>query len=257
MGGLTARAAVLDTWPAACPWVSLTLMSSGPAAIEAGQRARIRLLLEVLPVMGKEAVWREMHKLEGRAEAPPEVAAFLHRRWLTTTDAQLLTTGRQLIGEPDRVDELAGVPLPVLLLSGTSDYAWPVPWQDDMARRLAGRRVVIPGCDHSPNVEDPAATAQALLAGHGRHRVTQGDALVEGGEHAEFDLPAEGGLADQQAGHRTGGVHVVVGEHPDGLQLVVIEQVGVDDQDGDTAPLGVLGGRRVGGLRDQRRAGKA
>jgi pimeloyl-ACP methyl ester carboxylesterase len=164
MGGLTARAAVLNTWPSAQPWASLTLMSSGPAAIEEGQQARIRLLGEVLPVLGKEAVWRELQKLEERAEAPPEVAAFLHRRWVTTTDAQLLTTGRQLIDEPDRVAELAAVPLPILVLSGTSDYAWPAPWQDDMARRLAARRVVIPGCDHSPNVEDPGATARALVA---------------------------------------------------------------------------------------------
>ncbi|WP_329311352.1 alpha/beta fold hydrolase [Streptomyces sp. NBC_01262] len=163
-GGLTARAAVLHTWPSAQPWASLTLMSSGPAAIEEGQQARIRLLGEVLPILGKEAVWREMQKLEERAEAPPEVAAFLHRRWVTTRDAQLLATGRQLIDEPDRVAELAAVPLPILVLSGTSDYAWPVPWQDDMARRLAARRVVIPGCDHSPSVEDPGATAQALVA---------------------------------------------------------------------------------------------
>ena len=164
MGGLTARAAVLDTWPAACPWASLTLMSSGPAAIEEGQRDRIRLLVELLPVLGKEVVWKEMQKQEERAEVRPEIADFLHRRWMSTKDAQLLTTGRQLIAESDRVTELAAVPLPVLVLSGTSDYAWPGTLQDDMARRLAARRVVIQGGDHSPNVEAPAATAEALVA---------------------------------------------------------------------------------------------
>ena len=48
-----------------------------------------------------------------------------------------------------------------------------------------------------------------------------------------------------------GGVHVVVGEHADGLELGVVEQVGfVDDQDGGAAAFGVLGGeqrRRPGG----------
>lgn len=163
MGGLTARAAVLDAGPGAGPWSSLTLMSSGPAAIEDGRRDRIRLLVELLPVLGKDVVWKEMQQRDERPEAAPEVADFLHRRWMTTTDAQLLTTGRQLLGEPDRVAELAAVRLPVLVLSGTSDYAWPVPWQDDMARRLAARRVVIQGAEHSPNAEAPAPTAQALI----------------------------------------------------------------------------------------------
>lgn len=168
MGGLTARAAVLDAWPGmgtgARPWASLTLMSSGPAAIDKGQRDRIRLLVDFLPVLGKDVVWKEMQRREERPEAPPEVAEFLHHRWMTTMDAQLLTTGRQLLSETDRVAELAALQLPVLVLSGTSDYAWPVPWQDDMARRLAARRVVIPGGEHSPNVEAPAATARALVS---------------------------------------------------------------------------------------------
>ena len=44
----------------------------------------------------------------------------------------------------------------------------------------------------------------------------------------------------------------MVGEHPDRLQLGVVEQVRlVDHQDGCPAPLGVLDGQRGGGLRDQ------
>ena len=43
----------------------------------------------------------------------------------------------------------------------------------------------------------------------------------------------------------------MVGEQADGLELVVIEQVGlVDDDDGGAAALGVFGGERVGGLRE-------
>ena len=44
----------------------------------------------------------------------------------------------------------------------------------------------------------------------------------------------------------------MVGEHPDRLQLGVLEQVRlVDHQDGCSAPLGLLDGQRAGGLRDQ------
>ena len=165
MGALIARRAVLAAAP---PWASLTLMGSGPATVQPEQQKRVRLLVEWLPVLGKEALWQEMQKSprseQAAAELPSDVAEFLHRRWLNTASEQLTTTGRQLIAEPDRVAELAAVPIPKLVLSGSDDYAWPVPWQDSMAARLAADRTIIEGADHSPNVERPTETARALLA---------------------------------------------------------------------------------------------
>ncbi|WP_078629887.1 alpha/beta fold hydrolase [Streptomyces sp. NRRL WC-3744] len=163
MGALVARAAVLSC-AAPCPWVSLTLMSSGPAAVRPAQQKRVRLLIDLLPVLSKETLWHEMRKEEVRdAELPPEVADFLHRRWLNTVPEQLMATGRRLVTEPDRVAELAVVPLPKLVLSGANDYAWPVHWQTDMATRLAADHVIIQGADHSPQVERPEQTADALI----------------------------------------------------------------------------------------------
>jgi hypothetical protein len=74
------------------------------------------------------------------AELPADVAQFLHRRWLNTVAEQLTATGRQLLTEPDQVAELAAIPIPKRVLSGSDDYAWPVPWQDTMAHRLAAVR---------------------------------------------------------------------------------------------------------------------
>ncbi|WP_431951055.1 alpha/beta fold hydrolase [Actinacidiphila sp. bgisy167] len=169
MGGLVARAAVLAAHDGggALPWASLTLMSSGPAAIEPAQQARTKLLLEALSSMDMEGVWRAMRELdaedlEGTARASGAVEEFLHRRWLATVPEQLIVTGRQLIDEPDRVAELAAVPLPKLVLSGAVDYAWPLPWLDAMAERLGARRVVVEDAEHSPNAEQPARTARAL-----------------------------------------------------------------------------------------------
>jgi len=42
--------------------------------------------------------------------------------------------------------------------------------------------------------------AGGLLAGHGGHRVAQGDALLQGGQDGEFHGAAQGGLADEQGG---------------------------------------------------------
>ncbi|MEE1927707.1 alpha/beta fold hydrolase [Streptomyces sp. TRM 70351] len=165
LGGLIARAAVLRRAAAFC---SLTLMSSGPAAVSPLQRQRVRMLTEALTAWDMAGVWERMRALDppeaADARTPPEVAAFLRERWMATVPAQLTATGRILTGEPDRVAELAAVGPRAHVLSGAADYAWPVPLMDDMARRLGARRTVIEGAEHSPNAERPARTAAALAA---------------------------------------------------------------------------------------------
>jgi pimeloyl-ACP methyl ester carboxylesterase len=163
LGGLITRAAVLLD---AGPFRSLTVLSSGPGAIETSQQSRVRMLIDALGSLAMEDVWRAMRELDppeaADAETPPEIGAFLHRRWLNTVPEQLMATGRQMLAEPDRVAQLARTGLPVHVVSGALDYAWPVPSMDDMARRLSARRTVIEGAEHSPNVERPEKTAEAL-----------------------------------------------------------------------------------------------
>ncbi|CAL9521222.1 2-succinyl-6-hydroxy-2,4-cyclohexadiene-1-carboxylate synthase [Streptomyces sp. enrichment culture] len=164
LGGQIARAAVLLDHS---PFLSLTLVSSGPARISVSQQQRVKLLRDALAVMTMEEVWETM-----QAMGPPEEAggpargaadeARLRLRWLGTRPAQLLATGRQLCTEPDRVAELAAVPLPFHVVSGERDDTWPVPLLDDMAVRLRARRTVVPGAEHSPNTDRPLPTARAL-----------------------------------------------------------------------------------------------
>ncbi|WP_405863245.1 alpha/beta hydrolase [Streptomyces sp. NBC_01515] len=166
-GGHIARAAVLLD---PTPFVSLTLMSSGPAEISASQQQRVKLLRDALAVMSMAEVWDAIQAMDAPEETETGGAldeglddrADLRRRWLGTKPAQLLATGRQLCVEPDRVAELAAVPLPVHVLSGSRDDTWPVPLLDDMAVRLKARRTVIARAEHSPNTDQPAATAQAI-----------------------------------------------------------------------------------------------
>jgi pimeloyl-ACP methyl ester carboxylesterase len=164
LGGQIARAAVLLD---RSPFRSLTLMSSGPAQISDSQQQRVKLLRDALAVMSMPEVWEAI-----QAMGPPEEVGGpsvgvgdpdqLRRRWLGTKPAQLLATGRQLCTEPDRVAELAAVPLPFHVLSGAHDDTWPVPLLDGMAVRLGARRTVVPGAEHSPNAEQPLPTARAL-----------------------------------------------------------------------------------------------
>ncbi|MFI6377636.1 alpha/beta fold hydrolase [Streptomyces sp. NPDC050546] len=163
-GGQIARAAVLLDH---APFLSLTLVSSGPAEISVSQQQRVKLLRDALAVMSMEEVWEAI-----QAMGPPEEVGGpargigdqdqLRRRWLGNKPAQLRATGRQLCTEPDRVSELAAVPLPFHVLSGAHDDTWPVAILDDMALRLHAHRTVITGAEHSPNADRPLPMARAL-----------------------------------------------------------------------------------------------
>ncbi|WP_407560969.1 alpha/beta fold hydrolase [Streptomyces sp. 184] len=166
LGGHIARAAVLRADPRT--FSSLTLLSCGPGIVCDEQQSRAKLLGDALTKYDMESVWQAIRAFDP-PEAPDagtsaEVDDFLHRRWLGTSPAQLIATGRQLCEEPDRTAELAALPLPVHVLTGASDYVWPVTQMDGMARRLGARRTVVDGADHSPNVDRPAETAAALAA---------------------------------------------------------------------------------------------
>ncbi|MEV6055347.1 alpha/beta hydrolase [Streptomyces sp. NPDC052107] len=166
LGGQISRAAVLLDH---APFQSLTLMASGPAQISEPQQQRVKLLRDTLAVMTMGQVWDAMRAMETPEET--ETAALdgglddrddLQRRWLSTKPAQLIATGRQLCAEPDRVTELAALSLPFHVLSGARDDTWPLPLLDDMAVRLNARRTVIENAEHSPNTDQPLATARAI-----------------------------------------------------------------------------------------------
>ncbi|MGW5254531.1 alpha/beta fold hydrolase [Streptomyces sp. NPDC004012] len=173
LGGQIARAAVLLD---ASPFVSLTLMASGPAEISVPQQLRVKQLREALTLLDMAQVWDAIQAMDppGEADASDIDEGLadgedLRRRWLANSPAQLLATGRQLCEEPDRVAELAAVGLPVHVLSGDRDDTWPIPLLDDMAARLGARRTVVPHAEHSPNTDRPEPTAEALAAFWDRH----------------------------------------------------------------------------------------
>ncbi|MFD5627272.1 alpha/beta fold hydrolase [Streptomyces sp. NPDC127072] len=166
LGGQIARAAVLMD---PLPFVSLTLIASGPAEISPSQQQRVKLLRDALAVMDMAQVWEAIQAMEppedtdtGDLDTGLDDRADLRRRWLGNSPAQLIATGRQLCTEPDRVAELAALPLPKHVLSGDEDNTWPLPLLDDMAVRLDARRTVVRGSEHSPNTDQPRETARAL-----------------------------------------------------------------------------------------------
>lgn len=163
-GGLVARAAVLA---GADLFASLVLMDSGPAALGGARAERIELMRPLLPELGVAGIYAASEALAasepGHVPDPPELAAFMQRRFVAGSAAMLAGMGEAILAESDRVDELAAAGLPVLVLFGSDDDAWSPQLQREMARRLGARHVEIDGAAHSPAVENPPATAAALI----------------------------------------------------------------------------------------------
>jgi pimeloyl-ACP methyl ester carboxylesterase len=163
-GGLVARAAVLQ---APAQFRSLVLMDSGPAAL-GGERAELISHLEpLLAEIGVDGVYELADSIYAArpdyVAPPPELADLLRERFLAGSPAMLQGMGRALRFELDRVDELAALELPTLVIYGACDDAWLPAVQDAMASRLGAAVAVIPDAAHSPAVENPAPTARALI----------------------------------------------------------------------------------------------
>ena len=143
-------------------WRSLSLLCTGPGALGDSPTRPLRNLADALltvPLL-------ELHRIGERAAdapRPPEIAAFLERRFVAISPDSLRAMTLHLLEAPDRVAEVAATGLPVWVGYGELDDAWPLAAQADMAHRLGVEPTVLPGLGHSPGVEDPAALAAAWL----------------------------------------------------------------------------------------------
>ena len=153
-GGLVTRSAVL----AGAPVASLTLLCSGPAALPPQRQGAIPALVAVLPEMPLELVWQAKETMDRAAGwAPPsaQVHEFLRTRFLATSPGSLRAMGVILMTAADETAALAQTGVPIQVVYGDADDAWPVEVQADMAHRLGVPPVVIAGAAHSPAVEAP------------------------------------------------------------------------------------------------------
>lgn len=159
-GGLVARAAVLEQ-PSA--FRSLVLMDSGPSALGGPRAEVLPLMKQILDEHGLAAVWSAAQSLPTAKPQPPDVLAFLQKRFMAGSPAALHGMGDALVSEPDRVEELRATGIPTLVLYGEADDAWSPAVQQEMAERLGCGVVVVSGSVHSPAAENPDVTAEALM----------------------------------------------------------------------------------------------
>jgi len=162
-GGLVARAAAIVSSQS---FASLVLMDSGPYGLTGAPRQRLEYMRSILQAGGIEAVYRAIQALAivepGYEPAPEALEQFLHRRFVSSSPTMLLGMGQALLEESDRTDELRDSGVRLLVLHGADEDVWLGDSQNDMARRLGAPLVVIDKAAHSPALDNPAATSQAL-----------------------------------------------------------------------------------------------
>lgn len=162
-GGLVVREAAL-TAPNAV--AGIALIGSGPSAIPDEQQPLLRHFVQIMNDHGLEAVWEGKRALEaeaGVAIPAPDIDEFLRKRFLANTPASLEAMIGLLCSEPDRVAELAPrCPRGVVIVGGRDDV-WSPQQQREMAKILVVEVVEIPDAGHSPAVDAPEATVEALL----------------------------------------------------------------------------------------------
>ncbi|MFY0407268.1 alpha/beta fold hydrolase [Solicola sp. PLA-1-18] len=158
-GGLVAQAAVVAD-PSV--WSGLTLLCSGPGAFTGADKLDpLASFVRAVPELGLERLF----EVRQAAAAPvtDEIRAFLRARFTGNDPRSLATIAEHLRSAPDRVADVAATGVPVHVVRGADDDAWPHDVQADMASRYGTSVQVVPGSAHSPAVENPPAAAQALL----------------------------------------------------------------------------------------------
>lgn len=158
-GGLVAQQAALATTSA---WRSLSLLDTGPGALGETPNRPLTRLADALGVMPMADIHRIREQSMGLHRAP-DIAAFLLRRFTSNDPLSLKAMTQALIDAPDRIDEIAALPLPVWVGRGADDDSWPHDVQAEMATRLGTEIHVIEDAAHSPAVENTQGLADAWL----------------------------------------------------------------------------------------------
>ena len=153
-GGLIAQRALVAS-PAT--WSSLTIFCSGPHWIP--DKPDLAATIEIIENMSMQESWdrfkEETDKLLPRYE-------LYKKRWTSSDPRSTITMARYLQSAQSLVEEVRDTKVPVHVIYGENDDAWPLDLQDQMAADLGAPLTVIAGAGHCPNEDKPEDTAQVL-----------------------------------------------------------------------------------------------
>jgi pimeloyl-ACP methyl ester carboxylesterase len=153
-GGLIAQQAAVD---APDYWSSLTLFCSGPHWIP--NKPDLDATVHIMETMTMEESWNKYKEESDRGMPRYET---YKKRWKASDPRSTKEMAIHLKSVQPLITEINATKIPVHVIYGENDDAWPLEMQDQMARDLSAPLTVIKDAGHCPNEDQPEETARVL-----------------------------------------------------------------------------------------------
>ena len=153
-GGLIAQQAAVD---ASDYWASLTLFCSGPHWIP--NKPDLDATVHIMEKMTMEESWNKYKEESDRGLPRYET---YKKRWKASDPRSTKEMAIHLKSVQPLITEINATKIPVHVIYGENDDAWPLDMQDQMARDLDAPLTVIKDAGHCPNEDQPEETARVL-----------------------------------------------------------------------------------------------
>ena len=153
-GGLIAQQAAVD---ASDYWASLTLFCSGPHWIP--NKPDLDATVHIMETMTMEESWNKYKEESDRGLPRYET---YKKRWKASDPRSTKEMAIHLKSVQPLITEINATKIPVHVIYGENDDAWPLDMQDQRARDLSAPLTVIKDAGHCPNEDQPEETARVL-----------------------------------------------------------------------------------------------
>jgi pimeloyl-ACP methyl ester carboxylesterase len=153
-GGLIAQRALVESPES---WSSLTIFCSGPHWIP--NKPDLEATIEIMKTMTMKESWdrfkEETDKLLPRYE-------LYKKRWSVSDPRSTQSMALYLLEAEPLIEKIVATKVPVHVIYGENDDAWPLELQDQMATDLSAPRTIIKDAGHCPNEDQPEETVKVL-----------------------------------------------------------------------------------------------
>ena len=155
-GGLVAQQVLAES---ADFWASLTIFCSGPHWIP--DKPDLEGTIKIMKSMSMQDSWdrfkEETDKLLPRYE-------LYKKRWTSSDPRSTHDMALHLQSAQSLIEKIVATKVPVHVIYGENDDAWPLEMQDQMAKDLGAPLTIIRAAGHCPNEDQPKDTARVLAS---------------------------------------------------------------------------------------------
>jgi len=155
-GGLVSQRALVESPQS---FATLTIFCSGPHYIP--NKPDLAATIKIMETMPMQESWdrfrEETEKLLPRYE-------LYKKRWIASDPRSTHTMALHLQSAEPLIAQLVATNVPIHVVYGENDDAWPLDMQDQMAADLSAPRTIIKDAGHCPNEDQPEDTVKVLTS---------------------------------------------------------------------------------------------